>query len=57
MDALTASRCNPDLKRFYKRLCDNGKPPKLALIAVARNLLVLANTLVTQNRIWILIAA
>jgi len=52
MAAMSAARYNPDLKRFHKRLRDNGKPPKLVFIAVARKLLVLANTLVSQNRIW-----
>jgi len=52
MAAVAASRCNPELKTFYQRLRANGKPAKLALIAVARKLIVLANTLVTQNRSW-----
>ena len=29
-----------------------GKPPKVALTAVMRKLLVLANTLVQQDRMW-----
>ncbi|HWX84459.1 MAG TPA: IS110 family transposase, partial [Xanthobacteraceae bacterium] len=29
-----------------------GKPSKVALIAVARKLVVLANTLVSQDRTW-----
>lgn len=52
MAALAAIRCNPDLKRFYQRLRASGKSAKQALIAVARKLVVLANTLVTQNRCW-----
>jgi len=52
MAAVSASRCNPDLKRFYKRLREDGKSAKLALIAVARKLIVLANSLVTENRCW-----
>ena len=50
--ALSATRFNADMKAFYKRLIDNGKPPKVALIAVARKLVVLANTLVSEDRIW-----
>ena len=53
MAALSAARFNPDLKRFYQRLRDAGKAAKLAIIAVARKLIVLANTLVSQNRAWI----
>src|ERR1700686_772633 len=50
--ALSATRFNADMKAFYRRLRDAGKPPKVALIAVARKLVVLANTLVSQNRTW-----
>jgi transposase len=50
--ALAASRYNPDLKRFYQHLRANGKPAKLALTAVARKLIVLANTLVAEDRLW-----
>src|SRR6202040_2246679 len=50
--ALSASRFNADMKAFYKRLIDNGKPSKVALIAVARKLGVLANTLVSEDRTW-----
>jgi transposase len=57
MAALTASRCNPDLKRFYQRLTTNGKPPKLAITAVMRKLLVLANCLIAQNRSWVPVLA
>ena len=52
MAAVAASRCNPDLKSFYQRLRASGKPAKLALIAVARKLVVLANTLIIQDRCW-----
>jgi transposase len=52
--ALSAARYNPDLKIFYTRLrTEAGKKPKKALIAVARKLLVLANTLVHENRLWV----
>jgi len=51
--AVSASRCNADMKIFYQRLIATENPQKLALIAVARKLLVLANTLLTQNRTWL----
>jgi transposase len=51
--ALAATRFNPDMKAFYRRLIANGKPPKLAIIAVARKLVVLANTLLTEGRKWL----
>lgn len=52
MAALAASRYNPDLKAFYDRLRANGKAAKLALTAVMRKLVVLANTLIAHNRPW-----
>lgn len=50
--ALVASRYNPDLKNFAERLKKAGKPHKLIITAVARKLIVLANTIVRQNRMW-----
>jgi len=52
MAAVTASRCNPDLKAFYERLRAAGKPAKLALTAVMRKLVLLANTLIREDRHW-----
>lgn len=46
MAALVAARHNPELKRAYRAMRDQGKPAKVALIAVARKLLVTANALV-----------
>lgn len=51
--ALSAARHNPDLAVFYKRLRDNGKKPKVALTAVMRKLVILANTLLKEDRLWI----
>ena len=46
-------RFNPDLKAVYDRLRAKGKPGKLALTAVMRKLILLANLLVhDQNRLW-----
>jgi transposase len=52
MAALAAIRTNLDLKAFHQRLRDNGKPPKVAITAVMRKLLILANSLIAQNRTW-----
>ena len=52
MAALTAARFNPDLKGFYARLRAKGKTAKVALTAVMRKLVVLANTLLREDRIW-----
>jgi transposase len=45
MSALVASRHNPILKALYLRLLDAGKPKKLALTALMRKLIILANRL------------
>ena len=52
MPALAAIRCNPDFKRKYEGLRAVGKPPKVALTAVMRKLVILANVLVQQDRLW-----
>lgn len=50
--ALAAARHNASLATFYRRLRDRGKAAKLALVAVARKLLLLANALIFDNRQW-----
>jgi len=50
--AVSASQWNPSLKAFYDRLRERGKEAKAALIAVARKLVILANTLIAEDRIW-----
>jgi transposase len=52
MPALSAVRCNPDLKAVYDRLRAKGKPAKLALVAVMRKLIILANALIRDDRTW-----
>jgi transposase len=44
MAALGSIRCNPVLKAFYERLRNNGKPAKVALVAVMRKLLIHMNS-------------
>jgi transposase len=48
MVALSAARCNSVLSVFYRRLRQRGKPAKVALTAVMRKLLCLAQRLL-QN--------
>lgn len=43
MAALTASRYDPQLKPFYQRLIANGKKKLVALTAVMRKIIVIAN--------------
>ena len=52
MPAVVATRFNPDLKAKYEQLIKAGKPPKVAITAIMRKLVVLANTLLRQNRKW-----
>jgi transposase len=52
MPALTAARFNPDLKAVYDRLRAAGKPAKVALTAVMRKLIILANALIRDDREW-----
>lgn len=49
MAALVASRHNPEMKLAYQALRNQGKPAKLALVAIARKLLVTANAMVKSN--------
>lgn len=50
--ALSAARFNRDMKAFYNRLTEHGKLKKVALVAIARKLIVLANTLIREDRLW-----
>jgi hypothetical protein len=40
------------MKACYQRLIANGKAAKQGLIAVAHKLVILANTLIAENRVW-----
>ena len=50
--AIAAARFNPQLAEVYKRLRQAGKKPKVALTALMRKLVVLANTLIEEDRPW-----
>ena len=50
--ATSAIRCNPDLKTLHERLCAEGKPSKVAIVATMRKLVRLLNTLLHQDRVW-----
>jgi transposase len=52
MPALVAIRHNPDLKAEYNRMKGKGKLSRVALNAVMRRPLILATTLVKNNREW-----
>lgn len=52
MATLTATRCNPAIRSFYRRLREAGKPVKLALVAAMRKLIITLNTIVATGRPW-----
>jgi transposase len=52
MPALVAARYNPDLRQKYQAMISDGKPAKVALTALMRKLIELANALVRQDREW-----
>lgn len=52
MPALVAMRFNPDLKTKYEQLKAVGKASKVAITAVMRKLIVLANALLRDRRKW-----
>ena len=52
MAALSASRCSPDMRELYQRLRERGKPHRVALVAVMRRLVVTANALLRDRRMW-----
>lgn len=53
MPALVAARFNPDLKAKYQHLIAAGKPPKIAIVAIMRKMIVIANALIKANRCWV----
>jgi transposase len=54
MPALVAIRFNPPLKAKYLELRAVGKPAKVAIVAIMRKLVVIANALLRDNRKWTL---
>lgn len=56
MAALSAIQTDPASKAFYNRLLNNGKLPKVAITAVMRKMITLANKLIRENRKWTPIA-
>jgi transposase len=47
-----ATRCNPVLGEYYKRLIAKGKAAKVALIACMRKLIIILNTLIARGQKW-----
>jgi transposase len=49
---MNGARFNAVLKQMYQRLIAAGKPPKVALIAIARKLLTILNAMVRDRTDW-----
>ena len=49
MAALVASKHDPHLAKVYNALLQNGKKPLVALIAIARRLLVILNAKIRDS--------
>ncbi len=52
MAALPSGRRSPDMRELYDRLRGRGKPHRVALVAVMRRLVVTANALLRDRRVW-----
>ena len=52
MGTLVATRFNPTIKEFYKRLCARGKPKKVALVACMHKLLLILNAILKNRTPW-----
>jgi len=52
MNVISAIRHNAYIKRYYINLKASNKPGKVALVACARKLVILLNTLVAKDRCW-----
>jgi len=52
MAAVVSVRCDPQLKDFYNKLKNKGKPSKVALIAVLRKLLMRMNSVMKRKTPW-----
>jgi len=48
----SASKWNPVIRPFYQRLRADGKPPKVAMVACMRKLLIILNAMVRDRRNW-----
>lgn len=52
MAALSATRFNPVIRTFYKRLVLSGKKFKVALVACMRKLLTILNAMIRNHQPW-----
>mgnify|MGYP000860160061 FL=1 len=53
MAAISASRFNPVIKRFYDQLLKRGKLKKVALVACMRKMLTILNAMLRSGQSWL----
>lgn len=52
MATLSATRCNPVIKHFYKKLVEQGKHKKVAIVACMRKFITILNAMVRDKKVW-----
>lgn len=52
MGTVVATRFNPVIKKFYQRLIEAGKKPKVAIVACMRKLLTILNVMIKDGKKW-----
>lgn len=57
MAVLAATRYNPTIRHCYQRLRLAGKPPKVALVACMRKLLIILNAMLREQQPWKIVPA
>jgi transposase len=57
MATLAATRYNPVISEFYRRLRAAGKAAKVALVACMRKLLTILNAMVRHRTAWHVISS
>ena len=53
MSAVTSIKCNPEIREFYQRLKEKGKPTRVALIAAARKIVCMLNSVAMRKTPWV----
>jgi len=52
MAMMSATQCNPVIKHFYKKLVEQGKHKKVAIVACMRKFITILNAMVRDKKEW-----
>lgn len=52
MATIASTRCNPVIRSFYQRLCAQGKPKRVALVASMHKFLIILNAMLKYQTVW-----